>query len=90
MISVPPLFEQRGIAEVLGTIDEVIKRTDAVIEKAEELKRGLMQRLLTRGIGHTEFKQTELGEIPKTWTIEIIGNIAETYSGGTPLRDQSE
>jgi type I restriction enzyme S subunit len=87
IIPVPPLVEQRGIAEVLGTVDEAIRRTDAVIEKAEELKRGLMQRLLTRGIGHTEFKKTELGEIPKTWetlTIEELcqnGTIIEIQDG---------
>jgi len=74
-LNIPPLVEQRGIAEVLGTVDEAIRRTDAVIEKAEELKRGLMQRLLTRGIGHTEFKQTELGEIPKTWEVKKIQDI---------------
>ena len=36
-VKIPPLVEQRGIAEVLVTVDEAIKRTDAVIEKAEEL-----------------------------------------------------
>lgn len=76
-VPVPPLIEQRGIAEVLGTADEAIMRTDAIILKSEELKRGMMQRLLTRGIRHTEFKQTELGEIPKTWEIRTI---EEAYS----------
>jgi type I restriction enzyme S subunit len=84
LVPVPPLVEQRGIAEVLGTVDEDIKRTDAVIEKAEELKMGLMQRLLTRGIGHTEFKQTELGEIPKTWEISQGVNLFKTVGGYAP------
>jgi len=74
-VLVPPLVEQRGIVEVLSTVDGAIQQTDAVIEKTEELKRGLMQRLLTRGIGHKEFKQTELGEIPDTWEIKKIGEI---------------
>jgi type I restriction enzyme S subunit len=77
MVPVPPFVEQRGIAEVLGTVDEVIRWTDAVIAKAEELKRGLMQKLLTRGIGHTEFKDTELGKIPKTWEIKHIEDVCE-------------
>jgi len=80
-IPIPPLVEQRGIAKVLSTVDEAIQRTDAVIAKAEELKQGLMQRLLTQGIGHTEFKQTELGEIPVTWKIEKLGNIFKLSSG---------
>ena len=76
-IPIPPLVEQRGIVEVLGTVDECIRLTDAVIERAEELKRGLMQQLLTRGIGHTEYKETLLGEIPKTWKIRKIRNICK-------------
>jgi type I restriction enzyme S subunit len=86
-ISTPPLIEQRGIAEVLGTVDEAIRRTTAVIEKAEELKRGLMQRLLIRGIGHSEFKQTELGEIPTTWEIKHLKEcIIEPINNGiSPL-----
>lgn len=71
-IPVPPLVEQRGIVEVLGTVDECIRLTDAVIERAEELKRGLMQQLLTRGIGHTDYKETPLGEIPKNWKITTL------------------
>lgn len=74
-IPVPPLVEQRGIAEVLSTVDEAIQRTDAIIEKTEELKQGLMQWLLTRGIRHTKFKQTELGEIPETWKIRLLKEI---------------
>jgi type I restriction enzyme S subunit len=81
-VPVPPLVEQRGIAEVLGTIDEAIGRTDAVIEKAEELKRGLIQRLLTRGIGHTEFKQTELGEIPFNWKISSLKEVTQEHKQG--------
>jgi len=89
---VPPLVEQRGVAEVLGTVDEAIRRTDAVIAKSEELKRGLMQRLLTRGIGHTRFKQTELGEIPETWKVETLGNSLTLcdYGLSLPLLDQGK
>ncbi|WP_025715579.1 restriction endonuclease subunit S [Paenibacillus sp. 1-18] len=44
------------------------------------------QQLLTRGIGHTEFKQTELGGIPFLWSIKKIGEITEVKTGGTPSR----
>ena len=81
LLPIPPLFEQRGIVEVLGTVDECIRLTDEVIGRAEELKRGLMQRLLTRGIGHTEYKQTPLGEIPETWKIEKLNKLIKIQSG---------
>lgn len=59
--------EQQKIAEILGTVDKDITKTQEVIEATEKLKRGLMQQLFTRGIGHTKFKKTKLGEIPEEW-----------------------
>ena len=67
ILSLPPLPEQKKIAEILRTVDEAIERTALIIDKTRELKRGLMQRLFTRGIGHTKFKKTEIGEIPEEW-----------------------
>jgi len=60
-------------------VDECIRLTDAVIERAEELKRGLMQQLLIRGMGHTEYKETSLGKIPKTWKIKRLGEISKLF-----------
>lgn len=82
----PTLKEQKKIAEILSTVDEQIAQTDQLIEKTTELKKGLMQQLLTRGIGHTEFKQSELGEIPVEWYVVAIKEVATTMSGGTPNR----
>jgi len=65
----PPIEEQKKIAEILTTVDDVIEETDTVIEKTKELKKGLMQQLLTRGIGHKKFKKTEIGEIPEEWKV---------------------
>ena len=62
--------EQRKIAKVLGSVDEEIEKTKEVIKATEKLKKGLMQKLFTRGIGHKQFKQTELGEIPEGWNVE--------------------
>lgn len=65
----PSLAEQKKIAGVLGVVDSAIELADQVIAKCERLKRGLMQQLLTRGIGHTETKQTPIGTIPKEWQV---------------------
>lgn len=46
-ILVPPLAEQRKIAEVLGVWDEAIEKQARLIEKLALRKRGLMQRLLS-------------------------------------------
>ena len=34
----------------------------------------------------TRFKKMDIGEIPKDWEIDIIGNLCKTASGGTPSR----
>jgi len=68
-LPLPPLPEQQKIAEILSTVDEAIEEVDESIAKTERLKKGLMQELLTKGIGHKEFKDTEIGRIPKEWKV---------------------
>ena len=82
-LSIPPLKEQQKIAEILSSVDAAIEKTEQVIAKTEELKKGLMQQLLTKGIGHTEFKKTEFGEIPIKWSIENLGNVLTLLKDGT-------
>nr|WP_278679363.1 restriction endonuclease subunit S [Clostridium paraputrificum] len=81
LIKVPPLKEQEKIADILSTVDSQVDDTDKLIEKTKELKKGLMQRLLTKGIGHTEFKETEVGEIPMEWEMKSLGKIFKLSSG---------
>lgn len=81
IIQLPPLEEQEKIASILSTVDEQIDNVDAIIEKNKELKKGLMQTLLTKGIGHTKFKKTEIGEIPEEWTLVKIGDVAKFQAG---------
>lgn len=90
IIQLPPLKEQEKIASILSIVDEQIDNVDALIEKNKELKKGLLQTLLTKGIGHTKFKKTEIGEIPEAWEVKKIIDIANTTSGGTPSRAKKE
>ena len=75
MIPLPSKRERQEIAKVLGVVDSVIAKTGEVIAKTERLKKGLMQTLLTRGIGHKEYKQTPIGTIPKEWHVTKLGEI---------------
>ena len=74
-VPLPPLPEQQKIASILSKVDEQIEQTEQIIEKTELLKKGLMQKLFTKGIGHTKFKKTELGEIPEEWESKVIKDI---------------
>ena len=46
-IIVPPLPEQQKIAAILSSVDEVIEKTQAQINKLKDLKTGMMQELLS-------------------------------------------
>ena len=77
IVQLPPLKEQEKIASILSTVDEQIDNVDALIEKNKELKKGLMQTLLTKGIGHTKFKKSEIGEIPEEWEVKKLECVFE-------------
>jgi type I restriction enzyme S subunit len=86
-IPLPPLAEQKKIANILSTVDEKIALIDNQIEETETLKKGLMQKLLTEGIGHGEFKDSDIGRIPVGWDvvsfIELADkNIKSSFTGG--------
>jgi type I restriction enzyme S subunit len=88
-IPLPPLPEQQKIADILSTVDDKIDVIDQQITETQALKKGLMQRLLTKGIGHTRFKDSPLGEIPESWEVVKIEDIAKVTAGGTPSTKES-
>ncbi|MDC0481899.1 restriction endonuclease subunit S [Gammaproteobacteria bacterium] len=79
-VLLPPLSEQKKIASILTSVDELIEKTQLQINKLQDLKKATMNELLTIGIGHTEFKDSELGRIPKSWEVtdlRMIGTFAK-------------
>ena len=88
-IPLPPLEEQKEIAEILSTVDEKIAFVDKSIEETQTLKKGLMQKLLTEGIGHTEFKESELGRIPVEWEVMELGALGKVSMCKRVLKSQT-
>lgn len=81
-VATPPLPEQKKIAAILSSVDEAMQATLLVIDQTRRVKEGLLQDLLTRGLpGHTRFKQTEIGEIPESWEVRRLGDIASVERG---------
>ncbi|WP_439875413.1 restriction endonuclease subunit S [Bacillus mycoides] len=80
-IRFPNLHEQSKIVSILSSVDEAIEKTEAIIQQTEGVKKGLMQQLLTKGIGHSRFKKTKIGEIPEKWELLSIGAIAKLQGG---------
>ena len=89
-VLLPPLPEQRKIAAILSSVDEIIEKTEAVIEQLQVVKKAMLQELLTRGIPgrHSRFKQTEIGEIPEEWEVVALDSVAVRGSGHTPNKKE--
>ena len=81
-ILLPPLEEQKRIAEVLSLCDNIIENLTELIEKKEQYKKGVMQRLLS---GEVRFKG-----FTDEWKTVRLGNITEMSSGGTPNTKNKE
>ncbi len=78
----PPVPEQKKIAAILTSVDNVIEKTQAHINKLKSLKKGMMQELLTKGIGHTEFKDSPVGRIPMGWEVISLVEVSTKISDG--------
>ncbi|NAL78267.1 restriction endonuclease subunit S [Nitrososphaera sp. AFS] len=76
------IHEQQKIASILSKVDELIQKTDQVIKQTQRLKKGLMQSLLTKGIGHTRFKTTSIGMIPESWVVTKLRQVVHSYKNG--------
>lgn len=76
--------EQERIAEVLSSVDDTIHATEVVIEQAERVKRGLVEDLLTGGLGSEAIKR---GEVPEGWSsneLKEICSIRGEYGANAP------
>ncbi|MBM5573684.1 restriction endonuclease subunit S [Deefgea sp. CFH1-16] len=96
----PPLPEQEKIAAILSAVDDKLDVIARQIDATNTLKRGLMQTLFSQGVGtqdatsqwhpHTEFQQTELGEIPLGWNAEKLGALASKVGSGVTPKGGSD
>ena len=95
--AVPPMEEQRKIAEILGVWDEAIEKQSRLIEKLELRKRALMQRLLTGRTRlpsfTTPWQKVKLGEIFKERNetkCEHLPLLSITAERGVILQSESD
>jgi type I restriction enzyme, S subunit len=98
-IRVPPLREQTYIADVLSTVDEMIRSTERLMAKLEQVKQGLLHDLFTRGldsngriragrsVAPSLYRNSPLGWTPADWPIRLLDEVSERGSGHTPNKD---
>ncbi len=76
IIPLPPLLEQRAIAHILQTIQETKLARQREIALEREHKAALMDFLFSHGMRGEPRKQTEIGEIPESWEVVQLKEIA--------------
>ena len=92
-IFLPPILEQQKIASILSNVDNLIQNTEKIILQSKQLKKGFLQKLFTRGINHTKFKEVNLGKtflkysIPESWNIKKFGDILEINNCRVDMHD---
>lgn len=79
----PPLHEQRRIAEILSSVDEAIAATRAVIEQTRKVKQASLGAHYHRGNWTDE-------ELPAGHRLTSLEDIARRGSGHTPSKKFSE
>jgi type I restriction enzyme S subunit len=75
-LPLPSTSEQNRIVSVLETWDKSIEKLEQKIETKKQIKKGLMQDLLTGKKRLSGFKEK--------WEIIKLGEVSKTSSGGTP------
>ena len=85
----PPLPEQRKIAEILSTWDRAIETTEALLSNTRTQKRALMQSLLTGKrrfpkFEGQEWREVRLGDLGNTFT-GLTGKTKDDFGEGLPF-----
>ncbi len=96
----PCLPQQRKIAQILTTVDNLIEKTETLIAKYESIKQGMMHDLFTRGVDENGqlrppvdeapelYKDSELGWIPRNWTAGPLIDFFTLQRGFDITQDQ--
>lgn len=85
-IKVPSLAEQQKIADFLSNVDSIITAETKILKTLQKKKKALMQKLFTQQL---RFKSDDGTDFP-AWEEKKLGDVCETYSGGTPKSGTAE
>ena len=84
-IKTTKINEQQKIGGFFSKLDRQIELEEQKLAKLEEQKKGYMQKIFSQEL---RFKDEKGNDYPE-WRKEIVGNIATTFSGGTPSSTNS-
>jgi type I restriction enzyme S subunit len=72
--------EQKAIAGVLRQAELALQKQSELLLTLQELKQAAMRELFTRGLRGEAQKETEIGLVPESWSIERLDNRAQVVS----------
>lgn len=75
-LAIPPLPEQRAIADAFSDVDRLLDGLDWLIDKKRNLKQAVLQQLITG--------QIRLPGFHDAWETKRLAELADIRSGGTP------
>lgn len=75
-LTLPPVEEQKKIAQILSTWDRAIATTEKLLENSQRQKQALMQQLLTGKKRFSEFSEN--------WNIQRLENVCQITMGSSP------
>ncbi|HEC57418.1 MAG TPA: restriction endonuclease subunit S [Candidatus Syntrophoarchaeum butanivorans] len=93
LIPLPPLPEQRKIAEILGALDDKIELNYEMNKTLEAIAQAIFKHWF---VDFEPFKDNlvyneEIGkEIPEGWEVVKLGEVCKVYGGGTPNTNNPE
>ena len=80
--SLPLVAEQKKIAEILSTQDKAIELQGRKIEKLKRFKKGCLEKMFPRK--GQKVPEKRLPGFTDDWEQRKVGEVSESYSGGTP------
>ena len=81
LVPMPPLPEQRAIALTLHAVQGAREARLREMALEKERKAALMEHLFTKGTRGEATKTTEIGEMPESWKITKLGDVAKVRGG---------
>ncbi|EFA4057786.1 TPA: restriction endonuclease subunit S [Escherichia coli] len=87
LILVPPLIEQKKIAQILSTWDKAISVTEKLLTNSQQQKKALMQQLLT---GKKRLLDENGVRFSGEWQSLQISDIGTVVTGSTPPKNDSD
>ena len=83
-VAFPPLAEQRRIAAILGALDDKIELNRKMNRTLEEMAQALFKSWFIDFDGHDDLVDSDVGPVPRGWTVKPIGDAVRVVGGSTP------